>query len=172
MLWRSVANCSGGGGKTVVYANGRVYARGLAGTSPNAIFDAGTGAPLGSFGASAAPAFGANAAFFLNANVETGLATLTAADALTNAPLWSFRGDDRLVTAPIVIDGVVVVGSATGNVYALDAATGAVLWTGDAGASIDGPDEQNAVQLTGLGAGEGYLVVPAGARVTAWRLVP
>ena len=33
-------------------------------------------------------------------------------------------------------------------------------------------EQQNVSQpLTGIGAGEGYLVVPAGSRLTAWKLV-
>jgi outer membrane protein assembly factor BamB len=40
------------------------------------------------------------------------------------------------VTAPVVADGRVYVGSNDGNVYALDAATGAMLWVGTTGGSI------------------------------------
>ena len=73
--------------------------------------------------------------------------------------------------APIIINQVVIVGSYSGNVYAVDAATHTQLWSGSAGAAITAPDEQNLVQpLTGLGAGEGYLVVPAGKVLTAWKL--
>jgi outer membrane protein assembly factor BamB len=40
------------------------------------------------------------------------------------------------VTSPVIADGRVYVGSNDGHVYALDAATGAVLWSGATGASI------------------------------------
>jgi outer membrane protein assembly factor BamB len=74
-------------------------------------------------------------------------------------------------SAPILVDGAVVVGSASGNVCVLDAATGSEMWVGGAGAGIASPDEQNVSQpLTGLAAGEGYLVVIAGSRLTAWRI--
>jgi hypothetical protein len=57
-------------------------------------------------------------------------------------------------------------------VYVLDASSGTVVWSGSTGTPINGPDEQNANQLTGLGAGEGWLVVPAGNSVVAWKVVP
>jgi outer membrane protein assembly factor BamB len=47
--------------------------------------------------------------------------------------LWSFDGDGALLTAPVVSDGVVVLGSSDRNVYALDAKTGRTLWTGTTG---------------------------------------
>jgi fibronectin type 3 domain-containing protein len=52
--------------------------------------------------------------------------------------------------------------------YALNAATGAVAWSTNVGAAIPRPDEHNAVQLTGLGAGQGLLVVPAANTLTAF----
>jgi hypothetical protein len=65
-----------------------------------------------------------------------------------------------------------VVGSGSGTVYAVDVATGLSRWSAAAGAPIPGPDEQNLTQpLTGLGAGEGYLVMPAGTHLTAWKVV-
>jgi outer membrane protein assembly factor BamB len=85
--------------------------------------------------------------------------------------LWSFAGDGHLVSAPIVIDNRVIVGSGTGNVCVLDAATGTQIWSGSAGAAISGPDEQGVSQpLAGIGAGEGYLIVPAGSVISAWHI--
>jgi hypothetical protein len=55
--------------------------------------------------------------------------------------------------------------------YALDAATGATVWQTTV-APISQPDEQNEVQLTGLGAGQGLLVVPAGNTITAFASAP
>lgn len=162
-MWYSGANTYDG--KTAAYANGRVYARDPSVIPPGKVLDAATGAEVGTFTAGPIPAFSAQSGFFVNAN------TLQAIDFSSNNVLWSFTGDGGLVTAPIVIDDAVIVGSSTGNVYALDAASGAQLWSGNAGAAIHAPDERNVSQpLTGFGAGEGYLVVPAGNRVTAWRV--
>lgn len=160
-LWHYAGGCEGGGGKTSVYANGSLYVR----DTSDLVFNAATGALNGSFAATPAPAFSSKYGFFQTSGTLTGI------DLATKAPLWRFTGDGRLVSAPIAINEYVLVGSSSGNVYALDAATGSLVWGGTAAAGIPAPDEQNVSQpLTGLGAGEGYLVVPAGDTVTAWSL--
>src|SRR5205807_9604412 len=58
-----------------------------------------------------------------------------------------------------------------GMLYAVNAATGASPWSTNVGATIAAPDEQNALPLTGLGAGQGLLVVPAGNTVSAYYSV-
>lgn len=47
--------------------------------------------------------------------------------------IWQFKGDGAKLTTPTVSNGVVVLGSADHNVYALDAKTGAVRWTAKTG---------------------------------------
>jgi outer membrane protein assembly factor BamB len=169
-LWHVSGGCEGGGGKTAAYANGSLYVRDPYETTPvGTIFDGVSGAKTGAFGAGSGwmpiPAFGASAGFFSSGG------TLRAEDFAAQNVAWSFAGDGQLSSAPIVIDGVVIVGSASGNVYALDAATGSQAWVSNAGAAIPAPDEQNVSQpLTGLGAGEGYLVVPAGNTLSAWHI--
>src|SRR5205823_5350279 len=86
---------------------------------------------------------------------------------------WSFAGDGQLDTAPLVLatsgGEYVVEGSASGALYALNASSGTVAWQTNVGASIPGPDEQNVSQpLTGLGAGQGLLVVPSGTTISAY----
>jgi len=44
--------------------------------------------------------------------------------------LWQFPGDGAPLTSPVVSHGIVVFGSGDHDVYALDAKTGAVRWTG------------------------------------------
>jgi outer membrane protein assembly factor BamB len=161
-LWHYSGGCEGGGGKTPAYANGLLYVRD---TTARQIFDAATGTQVDTFTAGPIPAFSTQTGFFQNGG------TLQAVDLATKSVQWSFTGDGTLVSAPIAIDGVVIVGSSSGNVYAVEAATGTQLWSGSAGAPIAGPDEQNVSQpLTGLGAGDGYLVVPAGTTLSAWHL--
>lgn len=161
-LWRYSGGCSGGGGKTAAYANGLLYVRDFA---KRQVFDAATGTEVGTFAAGPIPAFSTQTGFFQNAG------TLQGVDLGTNTVRWSFVGDGTLISAPVVIDGVVIVGASSGNVYAVDAATGAQMWSGYAGAPIAGPDEQNvSLPLTGLGAGEGYLIVPAGNVLSAWHI--
>ena len=68
-----------------------------------------------------------------------------------------------------MINQQVYVGASSGNLYALAAASGQQVWTTQVGAGIAAPDEQNVSQpLTGLNAGEGLLVLPAGNLLVAY----
>lgn len=168
-LWHYSGGCSGGGGRTPAYANGLLYMRDWS-SSVGLIFNAATGAQTGNFSESSStsiPAFSTQTEFFQNAGTLQGI------DLTTRNVLWSFTGDGHLVSAPIVIDQAVIVGSSSGNVYAVDAATGSQLWSGAAGAAITGSDLGGLSQpSTGFGAGEGYLVVPAGKVLSAWHISP
>lgn len=165
-LWHYRAPCFGGG-KNSVYANGELFVRDPAIDPTNPIFNADTGEIVGSTNDSVVPAFSETTGFHL----EFGL--LRAVDQASRETRWTFEGDGFLVTAPIVIDDVVFIGSSSGTVYGLDAADGSVRWSAVAGTEIEGPDEQNYRRpLVGLGAGEGYLLVPASNALSAWRLVP
>jgi outer membrane protein assembly factor BamB len=167
-LWHYSGPCTGGGGRTAAYANGLLYMRDWS-TTLGLIFNAATGAQTGNFSQTSStpiPAFSTQSEFLLNAG------TLQGVDLTTRNVIWSFTGDGKLVTAPIVIDQVVIIGSSSGTVYAVDAATGSQLWSGVAGVSIAGPELGLTQPQTGLGAGEGYLVVPAGNVLSAWQLVP
>ena len=83
---------------------------------------------------------------------------------------WSFTGDGTLSSAPIVVNGVVYIGSTSGKLYAVDESTGTNVWTGTVGAAVNRPDEHNLSEpLTGLGAGEGLIVVPASNLVVAYQ---
>ena len=164
-LWHYEGGCSGGGGRTAAYANGLLYVRDFTSNPSGIIFDAVSGAATGNFTATPIPAFTTQAGFFLSSG------TLTGVNLSTSGILWSFVGDGLLVSAPIIVNSTVVIGSSTGNVYAIDAASGSQIWTGNAGSAIAAPDEQNVSQpLTGLGAGDGYLIVPAGSVLTAWKI--
>ena len=121
-VWVNNSGCSGGGGATPVVANGLVYAPDNSAGSTGAVFDAEIGATKGSYSASVIPAFSSNAGFFLSNGTLQGLAVSN------NQVLWSFAGDGQLATAPITVNGYVFIGSATGNLYALDATNGQQLW--------------------------------------------
>src|SRR5258708_4933940 len=167
-LWHYSGGCSGGGGRTSVYANGLLYVRDWT-TPVGHVFNAATGAQAGSFNAAFGapiPAFSTQTGFFQSGG------TLQGVDLSSHRVLWSFAGDGHIVSAPIVIDDVVIVGSSSGNVYAVDAASGSqITWSANAGAAIARPDEQNVSQaLTGFGASEGNLIVPAGNKLTAWHI--
>jgi outer membrane protein assembly factor BamB len=172
-LWHYSTFCSGGGGKTTVAADGRVYTRDFNG---NLILDAATGNLLGSFTPASttafAPAVDQSSLYAMTAPANTTPFILSAQSVADGSTSWSFTGDGRLDTAPVVLSTpsgeYVVAGSSSGMLYALDAATGAQVWSTNVGASIQAPDEQNALPLSGLGAGQGLLVVPAGNTVSVY----
>ena len=157
--WFSNGPCEGGGGKTPVYHGSDVYARDP--INGNKILDAGTGAQLGTFQAGPAPAFAGKTGLFLSGG------TLRAAAG--KKTLWTFTGDGGLDTAPIVAGSTAYEGSSSGMLYGLALKSGKVVWSANVGAAIPGPDEQNVSQpLTGLGAGQGLLAVPAGNELAAY----
>ena len=171
ILWHYIGSCSTGGRRTPAFGNGKLYVREPFFAPPDTqpvgkIFDATSGTLVGSFSSTPIPAIGASTAFFLTGG------SLQAIDLASNQLLWDFSGDGQLVSAPVILNNqVAIVGSGSGNVYLLNAVDGAVLWSGSAGAAISAPDEGYVGQpLTGLGVGEGYLVVPAGNVLTAWKL--
>ncbi|MGH8272963.1 MAG: PQQ-binding-like beta-propeller repeat protein, partial [Terriglobia bacterium] len=88
-----------------------------------------------------------------------------------NSIVWGFAGDGSLVTSPIVINQYVIVGASSGNLYALDKATGQQVWSVNVGAEIPpGAGWGAGIPLSGLSAGHGLLIVPAGNSVIAYRL--
>lgn len=163
--WNDNLGCDGGGGKTPVYFGGQVYVRDPG--QGDFILDAKTGAQLGTFSATPAPAFLTDGTKTYRFTLSGGV--LGATDVASGKSLWSFAGDGGLSTAPITVGHYVVEGSTSGNLYVLGAKRGTLVSTTNVGASIPGPDEQNVSQpLTGLGAGDGILVVPAGSQISAY----
>jgi outer membrane protein assembly factor BamB len=164
MLWNYNSGCEGGGGATPVVANGVMYSPNNSGGSSGTVLDAETGAVEGTYSASIIPAFTATTGFILSNGTLQGLARSN------NQVLWSFAGDGKLSSAPIVVDNYVFIGSGGGNLYALDATSGAQVWTQNLGAAIPASEEYGVVMYTGLAAGDGLLVVPNGTKVTAYTL--
>ena len=137
VIWTNNTGCSGGLGETPVVASGELYSPIGAGTYPDiysgVVYAPENGTPIATYSASAAPAVTASTAFILYNSLLRGIA-------LSNSQvIWSFAGDGGLVTAPIVVNNYVFIGSSSGNLYALDATTGALLWTQDIGAPIPDP---------------------------------
>ena len=164
-IWHTTSGCGGSFGTTPVFFNSRVYIRNN--NIGNVALDAGTGIPVAEIQSIPAPAFHGSTGFFLN------ISTLEARDINTGVLKWSFTGDGTLSSAPIVVNGVVYVASTSGKLYAVSEDSGTNLWTGTVGASVDRPDERNvSVPLTGLGAGEGLIVVPATNLVVAFQSAP
>lgn len=157
--WHDQQGCYGGGGSTAVINGKSVYARGA--YDAPVILAKSAGRHTGSFASDTAPAVDGGTVFTL----QQGKAVAVAASGSPNR--WTF-GSGTLVTAPVVSNGVVFVGSSTGVVYGVSASTGRRVWSGAAGSAILGPDEQDADVLIGMAIGNGVLVVPAGHQVTAF----
>ncbi len=122
-------------------------------------------------------------AYVAGSGATAGTGTLTAYPAqcairgrTCRRPLWSVSvpGDTSGET-PVLYDGDVVVGAqqdhsggaSTGRVYAYDAATGALQWTGDTGGPIHAPPNASAGELL-VASDDGFLYAftgcpPAGA---------
>lgn len=166
-IWHYNGPCEGGGGATPIVANGTLYA---ANATPGPefagqTFNASTGAAVSTFTADDPPAFGTTNGYLLLSG------TLQGQQLSNNSVLWSFTGDGNLITAPILVNNDVFIGSSSGNVYAIDGTTGAQLWQVNVGAPMTyGTFTDDFIPYYGLSAGDGLLIVPAGNTVTAYQL--
>ena len=165
-LWHYSGPCEGGGGSTPVYANGNLYVSDHISNPLGYVFDGGSGTLLGRYNASTPSFFGLTSASISGVSYNTG-GTVHAQDQAGNT-LWSFAGDGTLVSNPIIVNHEVYVGGTSGNVYALNLTTGHQDWTASVGSSLQSTNGPT----VGLGAGEGYLVVPATNTLTAFASAP
>jgi outer membrane protein assembly factor BamB len=167
-LWYNNSGCEGSGGATPVVANGLLYAPDANPSSGSSgdIFNAESGTIGSSYSADVIPAVSASTGFFLYQG------TLQGVQLSNNMVLWGpgFTGDGSLVTAPVTVNNWVFVGSSSGNLYAVDATNGTLVWTQALGAPIPSSDPSGTDFYTGLAAGDGLLVVPNGNNVTAFTL--
>lgn len=120
-------------GATPAVANQLVYS---SSTSGIAIFDSESGDnSTGSLSYALPAAFSGSTAYFLQGS---NLQALNLTDAAASDSVqWSFNGDKELNTPPIVVDGqYVIAGSSVGNLYAVDATSGASVWTQSLGNNV------------------------------------
>jgi len=155
--WSRSSSCSGGGDSTPALHGGRLYPLGDNG----AIYDAATGATVGSADFHGAPGFADGVAYV------PWQGGIVASDAATWATRWTAAG--RGAGTPLISGSTLFTGGETGFVAALSRSDGAVRWcastagepvVGETG-NVDRPD-------AGLGAGEGVLLVPAGRFLVAY----
>jgi outer membrane protein assembly factor BamB len=161
-IWNNNTGCEGGGGATPVVANQQVYSPNGTSGYNGSVYDAETGAPGVSYVADSPGAFTANTGFFLQSGTLRGV-TLS-----NNSVIWSFAGDGHLAGSPIAVNQYVFIGSSSGNLYALNGATGVQAWQVTLGAPVVA--NIYTLPLSALSAGDGLLVVPAGTKVTAYVL--
>jgi outer membrane protein assembly factor BamB len=164
-IWSNNTGCSGGGGGTPVVANQLLYAPNGFGTYNGSVFNAENGSVAGAYVSDNPGAFTTTTGYFLQSGTLRGV-TLS-----NSTVLWTFAGDGQLVTSPIAVNQYVVIGSSSGNLYALDGATGHQVWQVTLPAALPpGAGWGAGLPLSGLAAGDGLLVVPSGTKLTAYTL--
>jgi outer membrane protein assembly factor BamB len=162
LIWHNDAGCNGGGGATPVVANQLVYSPDTSSDYSGDVYNAANGVDIGTYLADSPPAFTTTMGYFLQSGTLRGILLSN------NTVQWSFTGDGQLIGAPIVVNQYVFIGSRSGNLYALDGTTGGQVWNINLGAAIGtGVDS---IPFSGLAAGDGLLVVPAGTILTAYTL--
>ncbi|MBV9009848.1 MAG: PQQ-binding-like beta-propeller repeat protein [Verrucomicrobia bacterium] len=162
LQWNYSGASGGGDGSAPVFHLGKLYVHDPSvGSTDGLIIDADNGANVGSFASDRLPAFIDNLAVYSSSG------TLTGVDIPTGQVLWSFAGDGGLNSAPLIANGTIYIGSTSGLLYGLDL-QGKQIWSTQVGAPIPAPDEQNATLTTGLGAGDGLLVVPTSSTLNVY----
>lgn len=161
-LWHHDSCCSGGGGATPVVHDGRVYVRAdFCDPTSGLVLDAATGTPVGGFTSDTPPAFTGNLVlYFYNG-------TLVGVDVPSGQQLWSFAGEGDLSSAPLIVNHTIYIGSSSGTLYGLNT-SGQQIWSTQVGAPIPFPGEGNAISTTGLGSGDGLLIVPTASVLVAY----
>jgi outer membrane protein assembly factor BamB len=165
VVWSNNTGCDGGGGATGVVANGLYLSPNGFGSYSGQTFNAETGGLAGAYVATNPPAVGTQTGYYLQSG------TLRAVSNSSNTVLWSFAGDGTLTSSPILVNNYVFVGGTSGNLYMLDATSGTQLQVVNLGAAIPpGPGWGAAMPISGLSAGDGLLIVPAGNTLSAFTL--
>jgi outer membrane protein assembly factor BamB len=162
-LWHYSSCCEGGGGATPVFNAEQVYVRDSFCTQGffGLILDANTGSQTGEFNSDTPPAFIGNLALYFQSG------TLVGVDIPSGQQLWSFAGDGDLTSAPLIVNQTIYIGSNSGTLYGLNT-SGQQIWSTQVGAPIPFPNEGNAIATTGLGSGDGLLVVPTDSVLIAY----
>jgi outer membrane protein assembly factor BamB len=161
-IWNANTGCEGGGGATPVVSNQVVYSPNNPSGYNGMTYNAETGTPGSTYSADSPPAFNAGMGYFLQGGTLRGITTSN------NTVQWSFAGDGQLVGSAISVNQYVFIGSGSGNLYALNGATGQQVWN----VTLPSPivADEDVLPMSGLAAGDGLLVVPAGTKVTAYVL--
>jgi len=173
-LWHDSGACSGGGGTTPVLFGGNLYILetppGLG--SSDEVVNPNTGAVLpDGFSGVGQPAFFGSRYFYVSGG------HLIARNVSDDSLAWAspFAGDGTLITDPIVVNGDLYVGGTSGNLYIVDPATGLQVGSTIAvGAAMQattyclGSNDSCSTPPTGLGAGSGYVIVPASNTLSAY----
>jgi outer membrane protein assembly factor BamB len=146
-------------GYTAAVHEDAVYARSYR-PETGMVLAAADGRQIGSFDSTTLPAFASGVGVFASRD------SLVGRELSSGQTRWSAPGS---AMAPLIA-GSSVFAASGGEVFALDLQTGARTWSCGLGASVAPTDEHNySSQLTGFGAGDGLLVVPAEGKLVGFR---
>lgn len=168
LIWQRSEYCSGGGQGLASYDGTHVWGEDPGGGNEGYVYNVSTGAVVNRF-PGYAPAFGYHEAVH-DVTSSAGTLDIQAFDPSSMSTLWTFdepkASTDPMGSMPLLADGYVFAEGSHATVWALNACTGASVWSGSAGsnAPYEGFDP-----LPGLSAGDGYLVAPAQIKFTAFR---
>jgi outer membrane protein assembly factor BamB len=165
-IWSYSPGCDGGGGNTPVLFGNKLYVRDaiVYGGYNGGVFKASNGKLLSYFNSEFAPAFAAGIGLYTESNSLTAFKVATGATIWTAAPAQG----DSYSSAPIIVNSVVYVGTAAGNLIGYSLKTGAQLLSMPMGAPIAAGDYGDySSPQSGLGAAGGVLIVPASTKVVA-----
>jgi outer membrane protein assembly factor BamB len=164
-LWRHQGPCSGGGGDTPLLDGHTLYVRDS--VTGNIVLDTTTGSPEAvAFASDVPPALDGGRLFTV-----TGGA-LTASAPAKGGASWTFTGDGRLASSPLVANGTVYVGSSEGNLYAVREDSGALVWSENTGVPLQTREQFVDPPRVAFAAGGGLLFVPVGASLFAYAPAP
>ena len=155
--WTHVLDGTWAGGRTPVVTDGRVYVRDPSPNVGGTVYKGTTGAAVNTFedDGPAPVVVGPD----LNQLIPSQ-STLYHVDLRSNTTEWRFR-HANMTTAPLAVGSSIFVGTSTGRLLAVDASTGDLAWSGDAGSPISAPDESGTSMLAGLAAAGSTVIVPA-----------
>lgn len=166
-IWHFNGPCNGQGGATPALFKGSLFVRdSLINGNTGAILKASNGTVTGYFNSQFAPAFLGTTVIY------TQIGTLTAVNLTTGATEWTAvpSSGDTFSSPPIVVNNVVYIGTALGNLEGFNVQSGASVLTMNMGAPIAAYDADSyTTPLSGLGAGDGMIVVPASNLVVALK---
>lgn len=162
IVWLSPNSCSGAYGLTPVLFDGNLYVRGTSnsnciGSVDGQVLKATTGAFLSCFNSFFAPAFSGSTVLYTWSDSLSAFTVKSAATVWTAFPAEG----DSYSSAPIIINGVVYIGTTQGNLIGYLLKNGTQLLSIPMGAPIQASDGDFGPTQAGLGAAEGLLVVPA-----------
>jgi outer membrane protein assembly factor BamB len=160
-IWQAQSQCSGSFGFASIIKNDVLFGRTGASLT---LFDSATGNQKGQIASASAPAVTSTAVIALNAG------TLSSTRLSDLVQTWTFTGDGHLLTAPVVVNNTVLIGSSSGNVYGLDAGTGSQVWVGVSPQPINADSESGGpMPPAGPSAGENLLVFLTAHGLVAWQ---